>query len=333
MKAARGQFPGAAEKPDPKVRIYLFHGADEANSRALGRRLQHALQADKQSFTGAALKSDPGALLAEASAISMFGGRNLLWVEPAGDEVLPAAELVLAAYAADHPVVLIGGSLKKTSTLLKSVEAHPLALAHVSYIPEGRDAVQLVAELGREQGLRISPPVAAEVAARAGNDQAIIAQELLKFALYLDAAADRPRDLSEELLDLLGVDGAETDNGRPGDLALSGEIGLLATELELLEASGVDAIPAVRMLQRRLIMLAGLRGRIDAGQRSDEVLRTVWRRDKDIAARVLPRWTSAKLADALDRVARLERLLLLSHTPDRAALGEELLQIARAARR
>jgi DNA polymerase-3 subunit delta len=333
VKASKGQFPAAADRPDPKTRVYLFHGADEPGSRALAGRLLKALGAEKQAFTGAALKSDPGVLAAEASAISMFGGQNLLWVEPAGEEVLAAVELVLAAPAADHPVVLIAGSLKKTSALLKMLEAHPLALAHISYVPEGRDAVQLVVELGRGQGLRIAPHIAAEVAARGGNDRAVITQELAKYALYLDAGPDSSRELDEGLLDLLGADASETDATEVGDLALSGDVAQLAAELERLEASGVEAIPTVRALQRRLVMLAGLRARIDGGQRSDQVLAAVWRRDKLVAARALPLWTGERLAEAMERVARLERSLMLTATPDRAALGQELIAIARAARR
>ncbi|HVF83049.1 MAG TPA: DNA polymerase III subunit delta [Sphingomicrobium sp.] len=333
MKAGRGHFPAAAERPDPKVRVYLFHGANEAGSRSLATRLLKGLEAEKQTFTGAALKSDPGALAAEASAISMFGGRNLLWVEPAGDEVWPSVEAVLAATAADHPVVLIAGPLKKTSVLLKAVEAHPSAVAHVSYVPEGRDALQLVADLGRVQGLRISPALAAEFVARTGSDQAVMTQELAKFALYLGASPDGPRELDEEVLDVLGADSSETDSSQVSDVALSGDLARLTAELDRLESSGVDAIPVVRMLQRRLIMLAGLRSRLDAGQRSDQVLAAVWRRDKEVAAKALPRWTSVRLAVALDRVAKLERSLLLTPAPDRAALGEELVQIARSTRR
>jgi DNA polymerase-3 subunit delta len=263
----------------------------------------------------------------------MFGGRNLLWVEPAGDEVWPSVEAVLAATAADHPVVLIAGSLKKTSVLLKAVEAHPLAVAHVSYVPEGRDALQLVADLGHVQGLRISPALAAEFVARTGSDQAVMTQEMAKFALYLGASPDGPRELDEEVLDVLGADSSETDSSQVSDVALSGDLARLTAELDRLESSGVDAIPVVRMLQRRLIMLAGLRSRLDAGQRSDQVLAAVWRRDKEVAAKALPRWTSVRLAVALDRVAKLERSLLLTPAPDRAALGEELVQIARSTRR
>jgi DNA polymerase-3 subunit delta len=333
VKAARGQFPAAADRPDGKVRFYLFHGTDEAGSRALANRLLAGLGAEKQGFTGAGLKADPGALAAEAGAISMFGGARLLWIEPAGEDIVPAVEILLSAAVGDHPAVAVAGNLKKGSALQKLAEAHPAALSHQSYVPEGRQADLLVAEMGREEGLRISPPVAAMVASTCSNDRAVIGQELRKFALYLDASPERPAELSEDVIELLGVDAAEGDISRVGDLALSGDVAGLADELERLESSGVDAIPVVRALQRRLLMFAPLRARIEAGQRPDSVVESVWKRDRLAAARALPRWTSARLAEALSRIARLERSLLLTPAPARAALGEELMQLARTARR
>ena len=46
----------------------------------------------------------------------------------------------------------------------------------------------MVIDLGRRFGLKIAPPVAARVADAAANDQAIVAQELQKLALYIDAS-------------------------------------------------------------------------------------------------------------------------------------------------
>jgi DNA polymerase III delta subunit len=60
---------------------------------------------------------------------------------------------------------------------------------------------------------------------------------------------------------------------------------------------------------------------------------SVWGRDKDAVARILPRWRSDRLAQALERAGRLERAIMLSGVDPRAALGEELLHLARAAGR
>ena len=46
MKAARGSIGRALDQPDPAIRLYLFHGPDEGQSRALGERLLKALGAE-----------------------------------------------------------------------------------------------------------------------------------------------------------------------------------------------------------------------------------------------------------------------------------------------
>ena len=61
-------------------------------------------------------------------------------------------------------------------------------------------------------------------------------------------------------------------------------------------------------------------------------MRSVWR-DKAAVARILPKWPATRLAEAFARVQKLERELLLQPVPGSAALGETLLQLARAARR
>ena len=56
-------------------------------------------------------------------------------------------------------------------------------------------------------------------------------------------------------------------------------------------------------------------------------------KDKAILQRLLSQWSAARLAQLAERVSGLERRLMFSSVPDEAALGEELVAIARAARR
>ena len=332
MKAGKGAIGAALDRPDASVRFYLFHGADESGSRALAERLRKGFDAEKHALSGTALKTDPAMLADEAGAISMFGGKRLLWIEPAGEEICAAVEALLEAPAVEHPVVAVAGTLRKTSALLKLADNHTAALTQVSYLPEGQQADRLVLDLAREEGLRMNPRTAGRIAASAANDQAVIRQELRKFALYLEASPDRPAELEEDVVDLLGADALEGDANRPADLALSGDLAGLGAELERLDSSGIDPIPVVRALQRRLLMLAALRSRIDSGQSPDAVMASLFWKDKALVSRMLSRWSSDRLALAVDRVARLERQIL-SPLGDRAALGQELLQIARAAGR
>jgi DNA polymerase-3 subunit delta len=334
VKLAAGAAAAALDRPDPKVRLYLLSGTDQSMSRLFAQRLQKALGAEKVTVTGAQLKNDPHWLAEEAATLSMFGERRLLWVEPAGEDMVAAATALLEAPAVEAPAVaIVSAALKKDSALKKLVEAHPLALHLASEPLSTRDQAAQVMELGRAEGLRVPPQLAERVAGEANGDLLLARLELQKFALYLDASPGTPKELDEDVLDVLGIDQAETDHGRPGDLALAGDLPGVSDELILMAASGIDPIPVVRALQRRLLMLAPLRARVEQGQSPDMVIQAVWKRDKAVVARILPRWPAARLAEAMVRVQRLERELLLQPVPGAAALGETLLQLARAARR
>jgi DNA polymerase-3 subunit delta len=269
--------------------------------------------------------------------MSLFGGARLIWIEPAGDEIVAGVEALLEAPSVESPVAAIAGSLRKTSALLKLAEASPQAVAYASYVPEGQDAQRMVIELGRGFGLKISPPVAARIADAAGNDQALVSQELQKLALFIDASPHAPKELDHDAVDAVGTDTAEGDIMRLADLALSGEVDALADELARLPSGGSEGIPVVRSLQRRLIMLAPARARIERGETPDAVMtslgKSLFWKDKTMVGRMLVQWDAERLARVAERAGRLERGLIFSPAPQQQALGEELLAIAREARR
>ena len=337
MKATRQSIGRAVDEPNPQVRFFLFYGPDEAQSRALAQRLLRSLGAAKFSITGASVKSDPATLTDEAGAMSLFGEPRAIWIEPAGDEIAAGVEALLEAASVESPVIAIGGALRKTSTLLKLAEASQQALAFAAYMPEGQDAQRMVAEVGRAFGLKVSPTVAARIADAAGNDQALASQELQKLALYLDASPQAPKELDHDAVDAVGTDTAEGDVMRLADLALSGDVDALAEDLTRLPSGGADGIPVVRSLQRRLIMLAPARARIERGESPDAVMTSLGKalfwKDKAIVGRMLSQWDAARLAKVADRAGKLERSLMFSAAPQQEALGEELLAIAREARR
>jgi DNA polymerase-3 subunit delta len=336
MKPKKEAIGRAVDQPDAKIRFYLFYGSDEGQSRGLAARLLEALGASKALVPAGALKSGAASLADEAGAMSLFGGSRLIWVEPAGEEIFDAVVALLDAPAPESAVVAIAGGLRKTSALVKLAEGSPLALGFASYPPEGRDAERMVIDVGRRFGLKISQPVAARVAGHCGNDQAVVGQELDKLATYLDASPHAPKELDHEAVDAVGAESGEGDFQRFADLALLGDLGELGGALDHLSAGGSEAIPIIRALQRRLLMLAPMRARIEAGERPDAVMtslgKSLFWKDKDFAAKIVRKWAAADLARVAERVGTLERELMFTDAPEKEALGEALLAIGRKAR-
>ena len=124
---------------------------------------------------------------------------------------------------------------------------------------------------------------------------------------------------------------------RLGDLALAGRMAELLDELARLPYGGSEAIPILRALQRRLLMLAPLRARVEQGESVDGVMTSMGKalfwKDKPLVQRLLSTWSAERLAEAAARVSTLERQIMLRPLADEAALGETLTTLARAAAR
>jgi DNA polymerase-3 subunit delta len=142
--------------------------------------------------------------------------------------------------------------------------------------------------------------------------------------------------LDLDAIEAVGAQLVEGDIPRLADLALAGNLAGLAEELAQLP-HGTEGIPIVRALQRRLLQIAPARARVESGERPDAVLtslgKSLFWKDKALIQKLLGVWDSKSLATIAERAGRLERELIFSPAPPQEALGEELLAIARAARR
>jgi DNA polymerase-3 subunit delta len=336
VKSNKASIGRLVDQPDPKVRFYLFLGPDEAQSRALATRLLASIGAQKFELAAGSLKTSPALLSDEAAALSLFGEKRLIWIEPAGNEIVEALDGLLSADNVESSAVGIAGALTKASPLLKLAESSPRALAFTAFAPEGEEAVRIIVDLGRRVGLKIGPPVAARLAETCGNDQAIASRELEKLALFVGASPHSPKELDHEAIDAVGAESNQGDFLRLADLALVGDIAEVADLVSRLTGTGSEAIPAIRTLQRRLLFLAPARARIERGERLDGVMasfgKALFWKDKAKVEAMLKRWSAREIATISERAGVLERSLLFSDAPPREALGEELLAIARKAR-
>lgn len=329
----------ALDTADPAIRLFLLHGPDEAASRALADRMGAALgpDAERVDLSAALLKGDPARLADEAAAISLFGGRRWIRIEPAGDDALASIEALLEAPAAGNPVVAVAGALRKDARLLKLVQAAPAAMAHVSYLPEGQDADALAIGLARELGLQLRPDVARRLATATGGDRALLARELEKFALYLDAAPEHPKPLEHETLEALGAASEEGDLTRLTQAVFGGDPHASDAELTRLASEGIEGIGVLRALSRRALQLAGLRAQMAGGESVDRVMQTagkaIFWKEQDATRQALARWTPEALATALSRLGEAERQVKAPGYVGHALVEEEVLAIARFAAR
>jgi DNA polymerase-3 subunit delta len=339
VKANRPQVERALANP-AETRFFLFHGPDESGSRALVAELGKAVGAgaERVDLTGSELKGDPARLADEAASLSLFGSARYIVVEPAGDEMLPALEALIEAPTAGNPVALVAGALKPTSKLLKLALAQPNALCFASYVPEGRDADKLVADMARAEGLIVRPDLARRIAESCAGNRALIGQELGKLALYADASPEAPRPLDHDAVDAVGAAAEEGDLSRLVESVASGNAATLEGELLRLRSEGIEGIPLIRAMLRRMFLLARLRSQVEAGNAVGAVMaspaaKSVFWKEKDAVAAQLGRWRSDLIAKCVSRLLDAERQVKASGGLGPLAVDEELFAICRQAAR
>jgi DNA polymerase-3 subunit delta len=338
VKAGKAELETALKAPS-RTRFFLFHGHDDAGSRALALRVVAAAgaEAERVELSGAQLKGDPARLADEAASLSLFGGARAILVEPAGDEAVAAVEALLELPSAANPVAIVAGSLKPTSKLLKLALASKQAIAFASYVPEGRDADRLVMEMGRIEGLNIRPDAARRIAEAGAGNRAVIASELRKYALFLDASPERPVPLEHDGIDAVGAASEEGDLSRLVDSVSGGHPALLQAELLRLKSVGIEGIPLIRAVMRRMALLARMRAEVERGNSVDTVMgslgKGIFWKEKEAVAGQLARWRSDLLAKGMGRLLEAERAMKMSGAFGPAAVDEELFAICRQASR
>lgn len=339
MKANANEIARALDAANGPVRFFLLYGPDEAGSAALARRLERAMgqEAERIDLECSTLKADPARLVDEAASISLFGGRRWIRIQPAGDEITAAVASLLEADVAGNPVVALAGALKPSSPLVKLALDHKLALAHPSYVPDARDAAQIAETLAREAGLRLSRDLGRTLAISCSNDRSIMAQEIEKLALYLDAAPDRPAEATAEALEAIGASNPDGELSKLVDAIMGGQPGRVGAEIARLSQSGIAGIPVLRALFRRLILLAALRRDIDGGLSPAAAVeargKAIFFKEKPAITDQAARWPADRLAALADKLLAAERSLKSSGTAGDILAEAEMLTISRFAAR
>lgn len=337
MKANARDIRSALERPSPDIRLYLLHGPDGSAAADLANVLAKAMGADAEriDLDGATLRGDPARLADEAASMSLFGGARHIRVSPAGEECLDAFTALLEGDAGGNPVVALAPTVKSTAKIVKLAIDSRRAMAFAAYEPSAADLERLAATIARDHGLRPGGTTPARLAAGCGGDRAILAREIEKLALFLDAAPDRPRDLDDAALDAIGADLGEAEMTEVVDAVITGHTAALGAELAILAEAGTSPIPWLRLLARRLMTLAEMKADIDAGATQDIVFKRhrIFFREEQPTAQALRRWNAAMLAAALQRVRQAERAVMASGNAGGVLAEHALTELTRGVER
>lgn len=339
MKAKQDTFARLAPQAARDARVFFFCGPDEAGAWAALDTIVSMLAdpGERIELAGAELKKDPVRLGDEARSSSLFGDTRHIVVRASGEEAHDALELMLSSDVEICPVLIVASGATDKSRTAKLIADRRDALVGMFYPPDLAAIGHTVRAFGDEVGLKMDAAMAQRIASAAGLDIRLARSEVEKLALYLDADARSPRNLTAEAIDSVGA--ASQDDSFAGlvDTVLGGDTRRLAGEVRRYRELGINPVAVLLAMERRAAQLAALaaklgpRGDIDALVEAEKNARRVFYKDAGSIKAQLARWRGQRLERLVDRLAGLHHALLSNSADAETLMAQGMTEIARAA--
>lgn len=270
-------------------------------------------------------------LAEEASAIAMLGGRRVVRVRGAGDE-LTAAVAALAGQPGDSLVVIEAPGLAGRSRLATLVQASPVGAA-IAFYPEEAAALRAtIARLLAESGVGAEAAALDWLREHLGGDAAQVRNEVEKLALYAGAGG---RLTLGEVMEAVG-DAGQVSLEEAAFAVLAGEAAVADRALERALAEGASPVAVLRVLAGQVLRLHLARGRVEAGEAAAAAIKALrppvfWKREAAMVEAVR-RWGVGRLQAALAEIGRAELACKQTGAPELAIVRRLVLVLARQAR-
>ena len=316
------------------LRAILLHGEDAGLIRErASEAVRAAAGTTDDPFRVATLSRDAhDRLEEEVGALSLTGGRRVVWVREATDALAGPLGRALAG-PGEALVVLEGPGLAGRSRLRAQVEAMPDGAAIACYPEEGRALEAQVGQMLAAHGVRIDADALSWLCARLGADRAATRGEVEKLALY---AGESGRIALDDAMACTG-DAASASLDDAAFAATAGDLAGADLAIERSLGEGTSPVAVARALlghlhrlrQARLLMEGG-------GQSAAAAMRAlrppVFFKRTDAFGRALSLWDSGGLLRAAEQTQALELACKQSGAPDLLLCRRHLAVVAGQAR-
>lgn len=320
----------------PTHSVVLLYGPDRGLVAERARALAATVVEDLHDpfrvseMEAEALRAAPFRLAEEAQSLCLLGGRRLVWVTQAGDQVRPAVEMMLANGAPEAFVIIEADDLSGGSTLRKLAERHEQVAVVACYRESAGDLRSTVRGYFRERGLRIDDQALDYLQQRLGDDRGVTMQELEKLALY------KGEDASPLTLDEARQ--AMGDNSAAGldDLFYAlcgGESARMLALTDRFLGEGMNTVALLRMLMRAVTDLLRQRIQVEQGADVDAVLsarRSLHFSVRDRHRQALSSLTAARLTGWLAALQQAELACKSTGMPDTLVCRQVLAALSPA---
>ena len=179
------------KKPEPNIKGFLVYGGNEGLVAEYVRKLILTVSKDLYDpfavvyLNGADVNSDPGLMISEYNSQSLMGGRRVIIIKDADNNLTKHLAAMLDNSSSDTLLVISSASLNKKSSLVGLAEKREDLAAIACYEDRDEDIFSTARAKFIEAGITIGNEALQLFCARMSNDRKTNLSELEKFITYI----------------------------------------------------------------------------------------------------------------------------------------------------
>ena len=340
MKIDTAKADAFCRRPDPEIAAVLVYGPDRGLVQERAEALARAVVDDLgdpfrvSELSAKAIAADPALLADEAAALALTGGRRVVRVRDAGNDIAEAFSIMPDGAAEASLVVAEAGDLKPASALRKLFEGARTAAAVACYLDDEASLAAVIRQTLGDHGLGVDAGALAFLVSRLGGDRKLTRSELAKLALYV---GDQAEGVDEAAARACIGDSAAIGLDDLADAVAGGDHAGMGRALTRLRVDGTHAVGMLRAVEWHFQRLYLVAASTAAGVGLEKVLATLrprlFYKRRGAFLGQLRRWSPANLAMALELLLEAEIDCKTTGLPANAVCGQALTRLAQAAAR
>ena len=249
----------------------LLFGTEEANIASVSRQVLATLKLEDEPLrlVSASLRHDGAALDDAFRSMSLLGGRQAIVVEGCDEAHLPWLQSVIEAKSIGNFVVMLAGSLNKSSKLRACAAESPMFLTCGFYAETDETALNRIRMNASSRGVSFSEGAAERFLELTGVDRGISGNEFDKLCTYVHPALE----ISLTDVEASCGDQASFDFDKLIEAVMDGRLEDADRIFDTLRADG-EWKQVLVMLQMHLAKLEQVRAALDRGEDLERAFRS-----------------------------------------------------------
>ncbi|MBR1648256.1 MAG: DNA polymerase III subunit delta [Alphaproteobacteria bacterium] len=329
------QIENYIKKPDDKIKAFLVYGSNDGLitdtvkriARSVCPNLDDAFQVSE--LSGEDIAADFGKLYGEFNGQSLMGGRRVIMVSDASNQMTKELRKMLDETRADNLLILYADDLNKKSSLVKLAEEAPDMGCIACYEDKNEDIYNRLKTLD----LTFEPQAIELLCARLSGDRMINLSELEKLKTYMGEA----KNVTKEIVAKVISDQADCSTDDICYAVMEGNRAKAEVLYQRYITEGNEPVLIIRALSYHVMKLLNCLAGIEAGETMDKALKRLL--PPLIFYRVEPfkqqlrMWNREKILRVLSLLHDAEKDCKTTNMPTKEIVDMTLMKIAGAARR